>query len=74
MIDELMTTKQLANVLGFASKTLSNQRVLGTGIPFIKIGNAVRYKRSDVETYIEENTFDHTGMVKADSKNKTEKV
>ena len=57
MIDELMTTKQLANVLGFASKTLSNQRVLGTGIPFIKIGNAVRYKRSDVETYIEENNI-----------------
>ena len=74
MIDELMTTKQLANVLGFASKTLSNQRVLGTGIPFIKIGNAVRYKRSDVETYIEENTFDHTGMAKVNSISKTEKV
>ena len=74
MIEELMTTKQLANVLGFAAKTLSNQRVLGTGIPFIKIGNAVRYKRSDVETYIEENTHDHTGMVKVNLISETEKV
>lgn len=74
MIEELMTTKQLANVLGLADKTLSNQRVLGTGIPFIKIGNAVRYKRSDVETYIEENTYDHTGMVKVDLNNQTEIV
>ena len=56
-IETLLTTKQLADVLGFAPKTLSNQRVLGTGIPFIKIGNAVRYKRSDVETYIEENNI-----------------
>ena len=69
MIEELYTTKQVAKVLGFAPKTLSNQRILGTGLPFIKIGNAVRYKSSDIETYIEENTHDHTGMVKANSIN-----
>ena len=67
MIEELYTTKQVAKVLGFAPKTLSNQRILGTGLPFIKIGNAVRYKSSDIETYIEENTHDHNGMVKVNS-------
>ena len=66
-INRLFTTKQLANILGFAPKTLSNQRILGTGLPFIKIGNAVRYKSSDIETYIEENTHDHNGMVKVNS-------
>ena len=69
MIEELYTTKQVAKVLGFAPKTLSNQRILGTGLPFIKIGNAVRYKKSDIETFIEENTHDHNGMVKAKSNN-----
>jgi hypothetical protein len=69
MIEELYTTKQVAKVLGFAPKTLSNQRILGTGLPFIKIGNAVRYKKSDIETFIEENTHDHNGMVKANSTN-----
>jgi predicted DNA-binding transcriptional regulator AlpA len=69
MIEELYTTKQVAKVLGFAPKTLSNQRILGTGLPFIKIGNAVRYKKSDIETFIEENTHDHNGMVKAKSTN-----
>ena len=66
-INRLFTTKQLADILGFAPKTLSNQRILGTGLPFIKIGNAVRYKSSDIETYIEENTHDHNGMVKINS-------
>ena len=66
-INRLFTTKQLADILGFAPKTLSNQRILGTGLPFIKIGNAVRYKSSDIETYIEENTYDHNGMVKVNS-------
>ena len=73
-IETLLTTKQLADVLGFAPKTLSNQRILGTGIPFIKIGNAVRYKSSDIETYIEENTFDHNGMVKVNSIREVEEV
>ena len=68
-INRLFTTKQLADILGFAPKTLSNQRILGTGLPFIKIGNAVRYKKSDIESFIEENTHDHTGMVKANSIN-----
>ena len=66
-INRLFTTKQLADILGFAPKTLSNQRILGTGLPFIKIGNAVRYKKSDIESFIEENTHDHTGMVKVNS-------
>lgn len=74
MIEELYTTKQVADVLGFAPKTLSNQRILGTGLPFIKIGNAVRYKKSDIETYIEENTYDHTGMVKVNSIKEKENV
>ena len=67
MIEKLFKTEQVAKILGFATKTLSNQRVLGTGLPFIKIGNAVRYKKSDIETYIEENTHDHNGMVKVNS-------
>ena len=73
-INRLFTTKQLADILGFAPKTLSNQRILGTGLPFIKIGNAVRYKSSDIETYIEENTHDHNGMVKVNSIRVKEKV
>ena len=73
-INRLFTTKQLADILGFAPKTLSNQRVLGTGLPFIKIGNAVRYKKSDIETYIEENTFEHSGNVKVNSIRALEEV
>ena len=34
----------------------------------------MRYKTSDIETYIEENTFDHSGMVKVNSINEKEEV
>jgi predicted DNA-binding transcriptional regulator AlpA len=73
-IEQLFKTEQVAEILGFATKTLSNQRVLGTGLPFIKIGNAVRYKKSDIETYIEENTFEHSGNVKVNSIRALEEV
>jgi predicted DNA-binding transcriptional regulator AlpA len=73
-IEQLFKTEQVAEILGFATKTLSNQRVLGTGLPFIKIGNAVRYKKSDIETYIEEHTFEHSGNVKVNSIRELEEV
>jgi len=66
MIEELLNTEQASEVLGMKSKSLANSRYTGTGIrvPYIKIGNLVRYKLSDLKKYIEDNTFNHTGEVK----------
>jgi len=68
MIEELYTTKQLAQMLGLQPKTIANSRYTGMGIniPFIKIGSSgvVRYKKSEVEAFLDENTFQHNGETK----------
>ena len=65
-IDKLFTTEQAAKELHISPRTLNNARSTGTGIiiPYRKIGSRVFYKQSDIETYIENNTFTHTGEVK----------
>ncbi len=66
MVEELFDTNKASKLLGMKSKSLANSRHTGTGvqIPFIKLGNLVRYRLSDLQSYIEDNTFNHTGEVK----------
>jgi len=72
MVEELFDTNQASKLLGIKSKSLANSRHTGTGlqIPFIKLGNLVRYKLSDLQSYIEDNTFNHTGEAKEVSNDK----
>lgn len=44
----LLTEHDLARRQNRSVKTIRNQRVLGNGIPFIKIGHLVRYRLNDV--------------------------
>ena len=64
--DILLSTKEIAKYLGLDPKSLANSRYTGTGvkIPYIKLGKVVRYKQSEVDKYLEENTFNHTGETK----------
>ena len=59
----LLDTKQASDFLGVNDKSLANSRYTGTGIqiPYIKMGKIVRYRQSDLEAYIENNTLTHTG-------------
>ena len=68
MVEELLNTEKASKVLGMKSKSLANSRHTGVGvqIPFIKLGNLVRYRLSDLMRYMEENTFHHTGEFKND--------
>ena len=66
ILDKLLTTGQAAKQLHISPRTLNNARSTGTGIviPYRKIGSRVFYKQSDIEAYIDNNTFTHTGEVK----------
>lgn len=58
LISALMAAKQL----GVSTKTLDNWRSSGKGnLPFVKVGWLVKYKQEDIDTYINNNTFAHTG-------------
>ena len=44
----------MALIYGFSKKTLENHRAQRVGIPYIKIGRMVRYRKSDVDQYLEQ--------------------
>ena len=68
MIERLLNTKKVSEILGVTVKSLANSRYTGIGIqvPYQKIGRLIRYKESDLEKYLEANTFNNTGEAKVD--------
>jgi excisionase family DNA binding protein len=62
MKDKVMTTKQAAEYLAMSHKTLEDWRRKGEGPRFIKVGSrSVRYRQSELDAWITEATFVHTG-------------
>jgi predicted site-specific integrase-resolvase len=55
--DELLDTDAMAKLLDVKPKTLENWRSNGrVNLPYIKIGDNVRYRRSTGEAFLEKNT------------------
>jgi predicted DNA-binding transcriptional regulator AlpA len=51
-IDPLLDDNEVAQITGRARSTLQKDRVIGTGIPFVRVGRLVRYRQSDVAAYL----------------------
>jgi len=60
---KLLTPNDVSKLLNISKLTLANARSSGTiiNLPYTKIGGSIRYLQSDVEKFIEDNTFNHTG-------------
>ncbi len=52
----LLTRAEAAEMLGLKPQTLAVWALTGRFLPVVKLGRAVRYKRSDVEQFIEQQT------------------
>ncbi len=50
---QLLTETQVSELLAIPLQTLRNHRSQRRGLPFIRLGRHVRYRRSDVLAYIE---------------------
>ncbi|MBM4313718.1 MAG: helix-turn-helix domain-containing protein [Deltaproteobacteria bacterium] len=50
--DKLLTQKEVKEITGLADSTLEQWRLKGKGPKFIKLGRLVRYRLSDLDTYI----------------------
>lgn len=62
MPDELIAPSALAEEWGTTEANLAQQRYRGNGPRFIKItGRAVRYRRSDINAYLDAQTRQRTG-------------
>jgi excisionase family DNA binding protein len=49
----LLTPEEVAVVTGLSRETLAQWRSQKRGLPYLKIGRAVRYDPSDVQAYLE---------------------
>ena len=67
--DRLLSSREASERLGLYHNTLNIWRCSkkGNGLPYIKVGRAVRYQLSDVQAYIDKNRHenDHTDDRKA---------
>jgi len=52
----LLTPKEVSEALGVATQTLAKWRSDGTGMPYIKLGGAVRYRADEVAAWVDANT------------------
>lgn len=55
--DDLMSRPEAGKILGVKDNTLAVWAMKGTGPAPIKIGSCVRYRRSELERFINENTM-----------------
>lgn len=58
--ETLLTEHEVARRQGRSVRTLQNQRVLGGGIPYLKLGRSVRYRLSDVSAWEEARRYSST--------------
>ena len=54
--DRLLNQKEVADWMGMSEAWLEQCRFKKIGIPYIKIGRACRYKKSEVQRWIDEHT------------------
>lgn len=52
----LMTPKEVAELIGCHEVTLRRWRLEGKGPPFIQIVGTVKYRKEDIEEWLEKNT------------------
>ena len=53
MMKEYLTPGEVQEIYGLSMKWLANQRWAKKGIPYIKTGRKVLYKKEDVEAFLE---------------------
>ena len=52
MDDHILNTREAATFVGLSVPTLNKLRVYGGGPSFLKLGRAVRYRRSDLDSWL----------------------
>ena len=62
-MEPLYNCERTAEFLGITEKALEHQRSNGTGPPFIRVSSrAVRYRPSDIATWLETKRVDPTAV------------
>jgi excisionase family DNA binding protein len=54
MTDKLLTQQQLADELEVSLRTLERWRQQGSGPAFIRVGRSPRYRRADIDAWLDQ--------------------
>lgn len=58
-MSDLLSTAEAAKRLGIAEQTLRKWRSKGSpSIPYVKLGSLVKYRREDIDEFIESSTVE----------------
>ena len=61
---DLLTAAEASEVLGVREQTLAVWRSSGRySLKFVRCGRLIRYRRSDLDAWLESRTVTHTGQV-----------
>lgn len=52
----LFSQETIAAIRGCSLATMERDRWIGSGVPYMKIGRLVRYRKSDVQAWIDQHT------------------
>jgi excisionase family DNA binding protein len=52
-LNDLLKPEEVAQLTGLSQETLAQWRSQRRGIPYLKVGRAVRYDLADVQAYLE---------------------
>ena len=56
--DQLLTRKEAAKILGVKSTTMAHWTCVGRyNLPYVKIGRLVKYRSSDIQNFINNNSI-----------------
>lgn len=58
----ILDQKRVASLLGISTRTLERYRVSGTGPRYVKLGKLVRYLKTDIDAWIEQNISGSTAQ------------
>ncbi len=58
--DKLLTTEETAELLGVSKSSLYSLRYYSKAPPAIKVGNRLRWRRSDINTWMDEQLEERT--------------
>lgn len=72
VIDRWMKEGDVASILGCSTSKLQHDRWLGRGIPYVRDGRSIFYKRSDVDRYMDERRVVPTGKLKSEKNSQHE--
>ena len=59
-VEKLSTPAELGERFGMSVPALAQMRYRGTGPRFIKFGKQVRYRESDIQAWLDQQTRDRT--------------